>query len=105
VHDLFAFALAVQTAGVAGDTEDLGGAGEVDPGGGRDLDEALLGAPVAAGSGAAGRRPLGVTRSRIAVRRPGWLAFTVSRYPARAEVQQRGVQGLAVGQAAHMAPC
>lgn len=48
VYDFFAGALAVQGAGVSDDAKDLGGAGEVDAGRGRDLQDALLGAAVAA---------------------------------------------------------
>jgi len=47
VDDFLGGALTVEAAGVAHDAEDPGGAGEVDPGGGRDLDEAFGGAGVA----------------------------------------------------------
>ncbi len=48
MDDFLAGALAVQPAGVAGDPEDLLGAGEVDPGRGHDAEEAFFGAAVTA---------------------------------------------------------
>ncbi len=46
VHDFFAGALSVQSAGVADDPEDLRGAGEDDAGGGHDVQQAVFGAAV-----------------------------------------------------------
>jgi len=78
VHDLCARTLAVQAAGVAGDPGDLCGAGEGDPGGRGDLDEALLGAPVPAATVTGAARAVGPQPLLPGGERPGWLPLTVS---------------------------
>ncbi len=90
VHDLFASALAVQAAGVAGDAEGLGGAGDVDPGGGHDLDEAVLGAPVAAPAAAGAARPPGAHLRCDGGGQAGLVAFHGQHVAGAGGVEQGG---------------